>query len=230
MRYSNTEICEQTENGAAAGKAYITQVSGAVIRSSVAVATMADCQDLSEFERGVIIGARAMGHISEVAIKWGHPRTTISRVYREYQQSGKTSNLRHRRSRKNILQERDQRRLKRMVQIDKSAALPQTAADFNAGPSASVTVRSIQRNIFDMGFRSRRPTRVRLMTARHKALRLCWASQHRHWTLDDWKHVAWFDESRLKLYRADGRERVWCQPHESMDPWTVQAGGGSVMV
>ncbi|GBN80718.1 Transposable element Tcb2 transposase [Araneus ventricosus] len=85
-----------------------------------------------------------------------------------------------------------------------------------------------------MGFQSRRPTRVPLMTAQHKSLRLAWARQHRHWTVDDWKHVSWSDESRFQLYRADGRVRVWRQPHESMDPtcqqWTVQAGGGSVMV
>ncbi|GFX86106.1 HTH_Tnp_Tc3_2 domain-containing protein [Trichonephila clavipes] len=58
-------------------------------------------------------------------------------------------------------------------------------SDFNAGPSTSFTVRTVQRNIFDMGLRRRRPTRVPLLTARHKALRLDWARQHRHWTNDD---------------------------------------------
>ncbi|GFW39104.1 transposable element Tcb2 transposase [Trichonephila clavipes] len=83
-----------------------------------------------------------------------------------------------------------------------------------------------------MGFRSRRPTRVPLLTARHKALRLAWVRQHQHWTVKDWKHVAWSDESHFQLNRAD--VRVWRQSHESMDPTcqqgTVQAGGGSVMV
>ncbi|GFT22503.1 uncharacterized protein TNCV_3274631 [Trichonephila clavipes] len=52
--------------------------------------------------------------------------------------------------------------------------------------------------------------------------------------LIDCKHVAWSDKSRFQLNRADGRVRVWRQPHESMDPTyqqgTVQAGGGSAMV
>ncbi|GFV05482.1 transposable element Tcb2 transposase [Trichonephila clavipes] len=47
------------------------------------------------------------------------------------------------------------------------------------------------------------------------------------------KHVAWSEESHLQLNRADGRVRVWRQPHESMDPTyqqgTVQAGGAFVM-
>ncbi|GFV73414.1 HTH_Tnp_Tc3_2 domain-containing protein [Trichonephila clavipes] len=99
--------------------------------------------------------------------------------------------LPHRCGRKKILQGWDQRRLTRIVKYDRCATVPQIAADFNAGPLTSVTVRTIQRNIIDMGFRSRRPTRTSLLTARHKALRLAWARQHQHWTVNDWKHIAW---------------------------------------
>ncbi|GFW81443.1 uncharacterized protein TNCV_377911 [Trichonephila clavipes] len=56
----------------------------------VTAATTAGYYDLSEFERGVIVGAREMRHsISEVSMKFGFSLTTISRVYREYQESGK---------------------------------------------------------------------------------------------------------------------------------------------
>ncbi|GBM76744.1 hypothetical protein AVEN_86319-1 [Araneus ventricosus] len=129
---------------------------------------MAGYQDLSEFERGVIFGARGMGHsISEVEWKFGFSRTTISRVYREYREPRETSNLRHRCGRKKIMQERDQRRLTRIIKRDRRATFPEIAADFSAGPSTSISVRTFQRNIIDMGFRSRKPTRVPLMTARH---------------------------------------------------------------
>ncbi|GBN15972.1 hypothetical protein AVEN_21229-1 [Araneus ventricosus] len=67
------------------------------------------------------------------------------------------------------MQESVQRRLTRIIKRDRRATLPQIAADFNAGPSTSVSVRTIQRHIMDMGFRSRRPTRVLLMTARYLA-------------------------------------------------------------
>ncbi|GBO26228.1 hypothetical protein AVEN_188148-1 [Araneus ventricosus] len=100
-------------------------------------------------------------------MKSGFSRTTISRVYREYRESGKTSNIRHRCGRKKIMQERDQRRLRIINKRDRRATLPQIAADFNAGPSTTVSVRTIQRKIIDMGFRSRRTTRVPLMTARY---------------------------------------------------------------
>ncbi|GFV44928.1 uncharacterized protein TNCV_1716761 [Trichonephila clavipes] len=101
---------------------------------------MAGYQDLSEFESGVIVGARGMEHsISEVAMKFGCSRMIISRVYREYRQTGKPSNLRHRWYRKKIMQERDQRRLTRIIKRDRRATVPQIAADFNAGPSTSST-------------------------------------------------------------------------------------------
>ncbi|GFW00410.1 uncharacterized protein TNCV_692491 [Trichonephila clavipes] len=74
-----------------------------------------------------------------------------------------------------------------------------------------------------MGFRSRRLTRILSLTAQHKALRFTWAHQHRHWTVDDWKHVAWSNESRFQLNRANGCVRVWRQPHESID-LTCQQG------
>ncbi|GBN83723.1 hypothetical protein AVEN_237265-1 [Araneus ventricosus] len=138
---------------------------------SVPASAMAGYQDLSDFERGVIIGAREMGHgISEVAMKFGFSRTTISRVYREYRA--------------------------RILKRDRRATLPHIAADFNDGASTSVSVRTVQRAVINMGSQSRRPTRVPLLTARHKALLLFWARQHYHWTVDDWKHVAWSDESR----------------------------------
>ncbi|GBL84664.1 hypothetical protein AVEN_191121-1 [Araneus ventricosus] len=95
--YANKDIWNQSEYGAAVGNAYIRQQGSGTVVRSVTAATMAGYQDLSEFERGVIVGAREMGHcISEVAMKFGFSRTTISRVYREYRESGKTSNLRHR--------------------------------------------------------------------------------------------------------------------------------------
>ncbi|GFX14792.1 HTH_Tnp_Tc3_2 domain-containing protein [Trichonephila clavipes] len=86
-----------------------------------------------------------MGHsISEVSIKFGFSPTTISRVYCEYRESGRTSSLLHHCGQKKIMQEWDERRLTRIIKRGRRATLPQIAADFNAGPSANVTVRTIQ--------------------------------------------------------------------------------------
>ncbi|GFV74105.1 HTH_Tnp_Tc3_2 domain-containing protein [Trichonephila clavipes] len=106
----------------------------------VTVATLAVYQDLKEFERGVIVDAREMGQsIFEVVMKCGFSRTTVSRVYSEYRESGKTSNLRHCCDRKKNVQERDQRRLTCIIKRERRAVLPQIATDFNLEPSISIT-------------------------------------------------------------------------------------------
>ncbi|GBN18468.1 hypothetical protein AVEN_125400-1 [Araneus ventricosus] len=80
-----TKICNPSASPDAVDNAYIRQqMSDKYIRSYPA-SEMACFQDLSDFERGVTVGTREMGHsISEVAMKFGFSRTAISRVYRKY--------------------------------------------------------------------------------------------------------------------------------------------------
>ncbi|KAJ8417767.1 hypothetical protein AAFF_G00226100 [Aldrovandia affinis] len=78
-----------------------------------------------------------------------------------------------------------------------------------------------------MGYSSRRPHWVPLLSAKNRKVKLQWAQAHQNWTVEDWKNVAWSDESHR---HADGRGRIWCKQHESMHPSClvsmVQAGGG----
>ncbi len=85
-----------------------------------------------------------------------------------------------------------------------------------------------------MGYSSRRPHRVSLLSAKNSKRRLQFAKAHQNWEIEDCTNVAWSDESRFLLRRSDGRVRIWRKEHESMDPSClvsmVQAGGGGVMV
>ncbi|GFT27995.1 HTH_Tnp_Tc3_2 domain-containing protein [Trichonephila clavipes] len=68
-----------------------------------------------------------------------------------------------------------------------------------------VIKRTVQRTLHRMGFGSRRPKRVSLLNARHRAACLTWEREPRHCSLEDWKGVAWNDESRFRLLNAEGR-------------------------
>ncbi len=85
-----------------------------------------------------------------------------------------------------------------------------------------------------MGYSSRRPHQVSLLSAKNRKRRLQFTQVHQNWTIEDWKNVAWSDESRFLLRHSDGRVRIWHKEHESMDPscldLMVQAAGGGVMV
>ncbi|GFT02914.1 HTH_Tnp_Tc3_2 domain-containing protein [Trichonephila clavipes] len=110
----------------------------------------------------------------------------------------------------------------------------QITTQLNDDSSRTVINRSVQSSLHRMGFGSRRPTRVPLLSARHRDTRLGWAREHRGWSVEDWERVAWSDESRFRLLYADGRLRIWRQAHGAKDPacqvGTVQRHGCSVMV
>jgi len=78
--------------------------------------------DLSNFEHGMVIGARrASLSISQSA--QGFSRTTISRVYKEWCEKGKTSRMRQSCGRKCLVDARGQRRMGRLIQADRRATL-----------------------------------------------------------------------------------------------------------
>ena len=72
------------------------------------------------------------------------------------------------------------------------------------------------------------------MTPAHHLKRLQWARERRNWTLEQWKKVAWSDESRFLLDHVDGHVRACRLPGEVMAPGCTvgrrQVGEGSVML
>ncbi len=97
----------------------------------------------------------------------------------------------------------------------------------------TISEHATRRTLKQMSSSSRRPHRVPLLSAKNRKRRLQFAQDHQNWTIEDWKNVAWSDESWFLLWYSDGRVRIWRKAHESMGPSclvsTVQAAGG-VMV
>ena len=44
-----------------------------------------------------------------------------------------------------------------------------------------------------------------LLTDANKKKRLAWAKKHLQWTLDRWKSVLWFDESKFEIFGSNRR-------------------------
>ncbi len=122
----------------------------------------------------------------------------------------------------------------RLVRDYITATVTQITTRYNQGMQNTISEHTTRRTLKQMGYSSRRPHRVPLLSAKNRKRRLQFTQAHQNWTIEDWKNVAWSDESRFLLRHSDDRVRIWRKEHESMDPSClvskVQAGGGGVMV
>ncbi|CAL1271871.1 unnamed protein product [Larinioides sclopetarius] len=78
--------------------------------------------------------------------------------------------------------------------INRQVTSREKITSVNAERVRDVSIRIVLRNLAVMGYGSRRPTGVPLLTTRHHVQRLSWARDHFGWTLDDWKTIALSDE------------------------------------
>ncbi len=103
----------------------------------------------------------------------------------------------------------------RLVRDDRKATVTQITTRYNQGMQNTISERTTHRTLKQMGFSSRRPHRVLLLSAKNRKQRLQFAQALHNWTIEDWKNVAWSDESRFLLRHSDGGVRTWRKEHES---------------
>ncbi len=145
--------------------------------------------------------------------------TTICRVYREWSEKEKISSERQLCGWKCLVDVRGQRRMGRLVRDDRKATVTQITTCYNQGMQNTISEHTTRWILKQMGYSSRRPYRVLLLSAKNRKRRLQFAQGHQNWTIEDWKNVAWSDESRFLLRHSDaGSEfgvknmKAWIHP------------------
>ncbi len=129
--------------------------------------------DLSDFERGMVVSARWVGlSISKTADLLGFSRTTISRIYREWSKKEKISSEQQLCGRKCLVDVRGQGRMGRLVRDDRKAIVTQITTCYNQGIQNTISDCTTRRTLKQMGYSSRRPHRVPLLSAKNRKQRL----------------------------------------------------------
>jgi len=122
----------------------------------------------------------------------------------------------------------------RLIQADRRAALTEITNRYNRGMQQSICEAKHAQPCGRWATTVEDPTEIPLISTTNRKNRLQFARAHQNWTVEDWKNVAWSDESRFLLRHSDGRVRIFRKQNENMDPsclvTTVQGSGGGVMV
>ncbi|XP_019945993.2 uncharacterized protein [Paralichthys olivaceus] len=133
---------------------------------------MGKSRDLSEFERGMIVGARSAGcSISETVKRLGFSKTAVSRVYREWCEKRKTSSHRGSCGRKRLVDESGERRMERVVEANIQATSEEIQALYNSSaPEKTISLATTRRTLKRLGYSRKTQRRDSLIVAGLEAL------------------------------------------------------------
>jgi transposase len=100
--------------------------------------------DLSDFERGQIIGVCLAGaSVTETATLLGILRATVSKVMLTYTNHGKTTSMKRNSGQKSILTERDCCTMRRIVSKNHSTTAAQVTAEVNIHLEDPVSIKTV---------------------------------------------------------------------------------------
>ncbi|GFU00703.1 transposase domain containing protein [Trichonephila clavipes] len=97
---------------------------------------------------------------------------------------GETSSRRHGVGRPHAIKEKGRRTLSCMAERNWNQTVAPLTAQYNAGQSRIVSEHTVQRTLLNTGLRSKHPTRVPLLTKRHRQLRMRLDREHCDWSMD----------------------------------------------
>ncbi|GFW79970.1 transposable element Tc1 transposase [Trichonephila clavipes] len=172
---------------------------------------------LSEFERGLIIGMKTAGrstlrvagqvHRSECAVRNCWESWTQEGTHAQKTGSGATRKTTRREDRRIVLQ----------ALVDPTV----TRSTIRADIGVAIVPQTISRHFAEANLKSKCPFRAFPLTPEHLQLRRQWCQARSMWNVTDWQKVAFSDESRFVLGTDDNRVWVWRCPGERYNSPTL---------
>jgi transposase len=171
------------------------------------------------------------GHSTRaVAAKVGVSQSTVARV-RSADPALQPSPLA---GRPRLLDKHDERYILRLNATGKCTTGTGIQKLLAEGSGAAVSARTVRRVLGRAGLKARTKRKKPLLRKKHRQARLTFARKYQHWTVEDWMHVIWSDETKINLYESDGKQYCWRADGEPLRDHhvtpTVKHGGGSLMI
>ncbi|GFW93699.1 transposable element Tcb2 transposase [Trichonephila clavipes] len=173
---------------------------------------------LSEFERGLIIGMKTTGWSTRrVAGQVDRSECAVRNCWEQWTREGtharKTGSGETRKT-----TTREDRKIMRQALVDPKV----TSSTIRADVGVAIVPQTISTHIAEANLKSKRPVRALPLKPEHRQLRLQWCQARSMWNVTDLQKVVFSDESRFVLGTDDNRVRVWrCPGKRYNSPHTV---------
>ncbi|GFW49571.1 transposable element Tc1 transposase [Trichonephila clavipes] len=147
---------------------------------------------LSQFERGLIIGMKTAGWSTRrVAVQVVCSECAVRNCSEKWTREGthvrKTGSGATRKTTR-----REDRRIARQALVDPTV----TRSTIRADVGVAIVPQTISRHLAEANLKSKRPFRALPLTPEHRQLRLQWCQARSMWNVTDWQKVVFSDESR----------------------------------
>lgn len=158
-------------------------------------------------------------------------QSTVSRIVKRYNETGEYKR-RPGQGRKRCTTPRDDRYLRIQSLLNRSLTAPHLQNELLITRQVNVSVKTVIRRLKEVGLNPKRPARVPRLLPRHKIRRF--ARAHANWNEHQWGKILFTDETRVQLWKPDGRGRVYRRSGEPFAECNlaqnVSFGGGSIML
>ncbi|GFT89586.1 HTH_Tnp_Tc3_2 domain-containing protein [Trichonephila clavipes] len=160
---------------------------------------------LSEFERGLIIGMKTAGcSTRRVAFQVNRSECAIRNCWKQWTREGiharKTGSGATRKTTR-----REDRRIGWQALVDPTV----TRSTIRSDVGVAIVSQTITRHLAEANLKSKCPFRALPLTPEHRQLRLQWCQARSMGNVTDWQKVVFSDESRFVLGTDDNRVLVW---------------------
>ncbi|GFT14695.1 transposable element Tcb1 transposase [Trichonephila clavipes] len=172
---------------------------------------------LSEFERGLIIGMKTAGwSMRRVAGQVDRSEWAVRNCWEQWTREGTHARKTGSGATRNTTR-REDRRIVRQALVDPTV----TRSTIRADVGVAIVPQTISRHPAEYNLKSKHPFRALPLTPEHRQLCLEWCQARSMWNVTDWQKVMFSDESRCVLGTDDNRVRVWRHPGERYNSPTL---------